>query len=526
MSDEPSQGRADLDDKPWLAGLSEAQRQVASYRSGPQLVTAGPGSGKTRTLCAWIVELIRSAAARPDEILAVTFTRRAAVELHDRLSGLLGAQTDQLLIGTFHRLALRLAPLPPTLQVAQEIERLQLIEQASVGSGTRKSPSSLLSLLSLRKGQYPDYRERLQSGELLLPAEEVQVFRRYEQLLAEHGLVDLDDLLLRALVALNEGSACRAFRFLAVDEYQDVSATQRALVVRLGQSATVLAIGDPDQAIYAFRGGEVRHFRGFVDDFPGTVSRFLIENYRSTPQIVMAAAAVIARNSQRTAPPPRSQLPTGSSLLLWRNSSGFGEAQRLVREIECLIGGTSLLSHDRRQTASWRAGAYGFADVAILTRNVARADAIASALGEAGLPYSRPSQARRPSGQPSQPAIERCEPMYESDQLEDQRIAVLTLHGAKGLEFAVVFLAGLEATQLPGPGRSDEEREEERRLFYVGMTRAKELLYLSYIESPTTDSAARFDGAPSPFLGEVPIELMTTEPAPKQRRPKPQLRLF
>ena len=116
--------------------------------------------------------------------------------------------------------------------------------------------------------------------------------------------------------------------------------------------------------------------------------------------------------------------------------------------------------------------------------------------------------------------------MYESDQLEDQRIAVLTLHGAKGLEFAVVFLAGLEATQLPGPGRSDEEREEERRLFYVGMTRAKELLYLSYVESPTTDSAARFDGAPSPFLGEVPIELMTADPAPKQRRPKPQLRLF
>lgn len=161
MSDEPSQGRAQLDDKPWLAGLSEAQRQVASYRSGPQLVTAGPGSGKTRTLCAWIVELIRSAAARPDEILAVTFTRRAAVELHDRLSGLLGAQTDQLLIGTFHRLALRLAPLPPTLRVGDESERLQLIEQASVGSGTRKSPPSLLSLLSLRKGQYPDYRESM-----------------------------------------------------------------------------------------------------------------------------------------------------------------------------------------------------------------------------------------------------------------------------------------------------------------------------------------------------------------------------
>jgi len=146
---------------------------------------------------------------------------------------------------------------------------------------------------------------------------------------------------------------------------------------------------------------------------------------------------------------------------------------------------------------------------------VARADAISQALSDAGLPFSRPSLARQKAGHAT---VESIEPLYECDELEDQRIAVLTLHGAKGLEFAVVFLVGLEAGQLPGPGRSDDERAEERRLFYVGMTRAKELLYLSWNESA--------ESMPSPFLREVPSELVSSEEKVKRRNPKPQLRLF
>lgn len=502
-------------DQPWLSGLSTTQRQVATCVDGPQLVTAGPGSGKTRTLCAWIVELLRAAQVAPEDILAVTFTRRAARELSERLHQLLGAQTEQLLIGTFHRLALRLAPLPPSLHVVEEPTRLALIEQATIGSGSRKSPTSLLSLLSLRKGQHPDFDQRLQSGELSVSDEELQVFRHYTAQLRELGLCDLDDLLLRALHVIEAGTAQRQFRFIAVDEYQDISATQRALVVALGRTATVLAIGDPDQAIYSFRGGEVRHFLGFCDDFPSAQSRYLVENYRSTPQIVAASAAVIGPNPGRTAPPPEPKLPSGSPLHILRCPSQRSEAQRIVHEIERLVGGTSLLSHDSRQTSSWRAGSYGFSDLAILTRSVARADAIAQALSDAGLPFSRPSLARQKAGHNT---VESIEPLYECDELEDQRIAVLTLHGAKGLEFTVVFLVGLEAGQLPGPGRSDEERAEERRLFYVGMTRAKELLYLSWNESA--------ESMPSPFLREIPSELVSSEEKVKRRTPKPQLRLF
>lgn len=514
-----------VETSPWLAGLSAVQHQVATHASGPQLVTAGPGSGKTRTLCAWIVDRIESQQALPEEIVAVTFTRRAAQELRERLRMLLGERADRLMVGTFHRLAVQLVPLLPAQHVVDEAERLTLIDQALTGSGCRKTASSVSSLISLRKGQHPDYVQRLAVGELDLSPEELQVFRRYEQLLAEASAVDLDDLLLRALGQLVTGALQPRFRFVAVDEYQDVSAVQRALTVALGQKATVLAIGDPDQAIYAFRGGEVRHFRGFLDDFPGAVSRFLVENHRSTPQIVRAAAAVIAHNRDRCAPPPEPKRPAGSALTLWRSSSPFAEAQRVVQEIERLIGGTSLLAYDRRQSASWQSGDYGFADVAILTRTVARADSLAKALGEAGLPFSRPSA--KPTPAVSEPGKTAPEPWFESDQLEDQRLALLTLHGAKGLEFAVVFLVGLEATQIPGPGRSDEEREEERRLFFVGMTRAKERLYLSYVDSSlATKGAERGESWPSPFLAEIPSELVVAEAAPKKRPPKPQLRLF
>ncbi|HNO69352.1 MAG TPA: ATP-dependent helicase [Pseudomonadota bacterium] len=501
----------------WLDGLSPAQKEVATYATGPQLVTAGPGSGKTKTLCAWISELLAQDLCRPKEILAVTFTRRAAGELRERLSGLLGPLADALLIGTFHHFSLALVPLVSPLRLAEESERLQFVEEARVGSGCRKSPASLLSLLSLRKGQHPDYPDRLARGDLDVSPDELVVFQRYAALCAQHNVLDLDDLLLRALASLRSGLTSPLFRFVAVDEYQDVSAVQRALTVELGKTATVLAIGDPDQAIYAFRGGEVRHFRDFVTDFPAAQVRYLCENYRSTAEIVGAASAVIVANPGRTAPPPVPCRPAGGKIQLLRSPSLRSEAVRIVHEIERLIGGSSLSLHDRRLTDLWRAGSYGFSDIAILTRTIARADAVAEALHTAGLPFSRPSKAQTPlSALPD--ASPPPNPVWECDHLEDQRIAVLTLHGSKGLEFPVVFVVGLEASVIPGPGRDDDQREEERRLFFVGMTRAKDHLYLSRIEA---------DGcAPCPFLSQVPAELTESE-APKKPNPqKPQLRLF
>ncbi len=504
-------------ERPWLVGLSTEQLQVATDSAGPQIVTAGPGSGKTRTLCAWIAERLANRECRPDELLAVTFTRRAAAELRERLGVLLGPQADALLIGTFHRLAQQLAPLPAGLRLLDEPARLALVEQAAVGSPTRKSPASLLSLLSLRKGQHPDYPDRLQRADLDVTPDELAVLRRYAASCAEAGLCDLDDLLLRALMAQQAGTASRSFRYVAVDEYQDVSAVQRALLLSLGQSARVLAIGDPDQSIYAFRGGEVRHFLGFLSDFPTAARRYLADNYRSTPQIVSASTAVIAQNPGRSAPPPVPRRSSGAPLRLLHSPSLRSEAVRIVHEIERLIGGSSMSQHDRRHTACWQAGSHGFSDIAILSRSIARADAVAEALGVAGLPFSRPSKLREVTAAlPGDAPI--LDPTWECDHLEDQRIAVLTLHGGKGLEFPVVFVIGLEAAVIPGPGRDDAAREEERRLLFVGMTRAQDLLYLSRIDAEGV--------LPCPFLGDIPPEL-TERDVPRPRKPpKPQLRLF
>lgn len=502
---------------PWLFGLSPEQLQVATYSAGPQLVTAGPGSGKTRTLCAWIAERLANKDCRPDELIAVTFTRRAAAELRERLSLLLGKVADSLLIGTFHRLAQQLAPLPSCLRLAEEPERLALVEQAAVGSGSRKSPTSLLSLLSLRKGQHPDFADCLSRGDLDVSPEERTVFQRYAALCAASGVCDLDDLLLRALAAPFTTTKPSLFRYVAVDEYQDVSAVQRALVVALGQSATVLAIGDPDQSIYAFRGGEVRHFLGFETDFPAVKRRYLCDNYRSTPEIVRSAAAVISKNPGRSAPPPIPRREGGARLQLLRSPSLRSEAVRVVHEIERLIGGSSMSLHDRRHTACWQAGSYGFSDIAILSRNIARADAVAEALQTAGLPFSRPSKLREAPATETE-SVQVLDPTWEGDHLEDQRIAVLTLHGSKGQEFAVVFVVGLEAAVIPGPGRDDAAREEERRLLFVGMTRAKDRLYLSRVDAEGVH--------PCPFLADVPPELAEMEAAKVRKPPKPQLRLF
>ena len=629
------------------AGLTQAQQQVVSHCGGALLVVAGPGAGKTRTLTARLQHLVRDLAVAPSEIVAVTFTRKAAGELQERLTAALGAQATELTVGTFHRVALLLRPLPPGTALLSEGDRVLFCERAlhesAVGNRNRLASQAvkLAQTLALLKGQRSDWAAALQRGELTL-AEPVlgsgsdlaAAARRYQELLAEHRAEDLDDLLLQALGALRAGTASRTFRYVAVDEYQDVSGVQRELVQALGSTAAeVLAIGDPDQAIYAFRGAQVAHFHAFAADFPAARTVYLRENFRSTANLVQAAAAVIAHNSARTAPAPLATRPVGATITRWSAKSLTAEALLIVREIERLVGGTSLWSHDTRRAAAWAGQSYSFSDVAVLTRTAARADLLAAALQREGVPILRPRRAHLDSAAArdlaaylrlcatpadlgadvgalwrvlrcevqsagltaaaSEPArssplaatpgarfaavpeplrtaiatrigtlvgltlpdrltalaawlgtpepdlaavraqLERLPPQalpladhsHESDEWEPQqeRVAVLTLHGAKGLEFPVVFIAGCEASLLPGSGCSAAEVAEERRLFYVGLTRAKDCLYVSSLDAaPAAPSGER----PSPFLAELPANLLSTPAPPKRKPPKPQLKLF
>ena len=639
------------------AGLTAAQREVVEHVGGPLLVVAGPGAGKTRTLTARLCHLIATAQVQPAAIVAVTFTRKAAAELQERLQAALGPRARELTVGTFHRVALLLRPLPAGTTLLGEGDRILFCEQAleevatlPASQRTKLAPR-LARVLSLLKGQRSDWLQGLEQqpgSDGPAPVNELvdalvgthrsdfrAAARRYAELLAQHQAEDLDDLLLHALSALRAGSAARSFGYVAVDEYQDVSGVQRELVRALGACAGVLAIGDPDQAIYAFRGAEAGHFHAFAQDFPGARIVHLRENFRSLSNLVDAAAAVIAHQPDRTAPLPIATRPAGAPLVRFTAPSLLGEALFIVREIDGLVGGTSLLSHDARRAAAWAGASYGFGDIAVLTRTAARADELAAALQQEGVPIQRPRRAHLDSAaarelvaylrlcaRPDEPGADvgalwrvlRCEaraaglppgaapsplagvsgaarfaavpeplrrtiearlaallPLtlpdrltalakalgaaekdtaavraqlaqlgpqllqladhsHESDewQATEERVAVLTLHGAKGLEFPVVFVAGCEAGLLPGGAGSPAELAEERRLFYVGLTRAQDRLYLSCVsrDPSTARSAAPPGDRPSPFLDELPAHLVHC-PAPPRRRPRaPQLKLF
>lgn len=610
-----------------LAGLTAAQREAAAHVDGPMLVIAGPGSGKTRTLTARLCHLIQAGHARPEELLAVTFTRKAAAELRERLAAALGREAAGAWVGTFHALAARLRPPQRGVPVLDEAGQRALMRRAAVETGA--DPRRLGRALTLAKAQLaieatggaaadgeadtgPDIGPDIGAGEAdaILRAG----LRRYEALRRELGAEDLDDLLIEAARA--QRGRPPPFRYVSVDEYQDGNRVQRDLLRALcGEERNVFAIGDPDQAIYAFRGADVAHFLAFPEDFPGARVVALGENFRSSATIVGAAAAVIERNTARREVALRPSRPAGASITELRAPGEAAEAALIAAEIERLVGGTSLHSYDSGRASAHRGGGYSFADIAILSRTVARADALAEALGRAGVPLQRP---RRPALSGSEEAADllaylrfidrpedpgallrvlgreapRCKPApwaalvagaeqgdasvrepmkeivelrramlplplaerlrllaarlcappevvesvqaaargegdlgvgpgHEADELDAraERVSVLTLHGAKGLEFPVVFLAGCEASLLPGAGADRMEVEEERRLFYVGMTRAKDLLYVSH-------AARRGAAEPSPFLAEIPAAYLRVPEPPKPRKPKPQMKLF
>jgi len=547
-----------------LDGLTASQAGAAACTDGPVLVVAGPGSGKTRTLVARLAYLIESGLAQPEELLAVTFTRKAAFELKARLGTMLGPRGHGVVVGTFHSVALLLRPLPNGTLLLGEADRRALAQrvvshvratageaagaQSNAASTAEKCADKLIDAISRLKGRSCGWQAEL--GTLSRPSWLGPAARAYVEWLQALGAEDLDDLLVAATQAVRQGTAQRRFRYIQVDEYQDVNGAQRELLCALAATgASIFAIGDPDQAIYGFRGAEVAHFHAFPSDFPGAQRFFLRDNFRATATLVSASTAVIAVNfgrQQDAGPSPRAARPGGEPLVYSAAPSAISEAIGVARQIERLIGGTSLLSHDQGRTPAWAAGRYGFSDIAVLTRTAARADRIAEALDREGVPILRPRRTRTaaataealwsqlldtdelPLGarllqlaaklrelidMPQSVGLE-----HEADEWDEhmQRVAVLTLHGAKGLEFPVVFLCGCEAELLPGNGADAESTAEERRLFYVGLTRAKDLLFLSHLnERPR-----------SPFLDELPKELVSA-PAPPKRKPRPpQLKLF
>jgi DNA helicase-2/ATP-dependent DNA helicase PcrA len=584
-----------------IAELNAEQQRAVEHGEGPLLVVAGPGTGKTRTIVARIARLVRSQGVSARAITAITFTRKAAEELAHRLtsetsSGVATARLFSPAALTFHALGLELlrafaraAGLPPDFTVLDEAARSRTIEAATVDVGVpARRAGAFAQEISRAKA-------RLEGPDDV--ADDCKpVYAAYERALAQQKAVDFDDLVART-VALLEGSeeallhAQQRCRYLFVDEYQDINAAQYRLVRKLApHGANLCAVGDPDQAIYGFRGADPAYFERFTADYPGASIVVLTENYRSTASIVRAATMVIERSPGRAARPLRPKEAATPPIERFCAADAWEEASHIAESIERAVGGTSLLAIEE----SSGSGPIAFHDIAVLYRIARQGDAIAEALRRANLPFTRaghdsltsrppiaelttelrrclrsPGPAslsadlRRDVGQkpvtdivvrigalgPNDPAwrgavellatlavpfgndlaafLDALPLLHETDlRLDPQKIALLTLHAAKGLEFPLVFIAGCEEglvpLELPG---LPTEIEEERRLLYVGMTRARSRLVLGSARSRTL-FGHKTTGASCPFLRHLPPSLFHEMHLRDRRRPARQLSLL
>ncbi len=708
-----------------IAGLNDQQRAAVRCTDRPLVIVAGPGTGKTRTLTVRIAYLILEQGVAPDEVLAITFTNKAAGEMAGRLVGLLGTEVaGRVTIKTFHAFGAMLLRqhaerlgLSPEFVILGEEDRAALLRQACRELKAREVEAALAEIaaakgLQLESAQVrrlksaSDTESRLKptdapGGPSLQPAsaglaDQAAVstadLQRYNAALRASDAVDFDDLILLPIRLLAEHpdvlAALRArYRWISVDEYQDVNAAQygllrlltsdhpsgastlseaersrRALAERpsadasfdytqqiaLGSAqdahsrgkANLCVIGDPDQAIYGFRGADRRYFLRFEQDYPGAVMLSLSRNYRSSQRILDAAMQVIARNPDRQSVEILAEFADEIKLDVYRAPTDRAEAEYVVHQIEQMVGGTSYFSLDSGRTdGATPAAARSFADFAVLYRLSAQSRPLIEAFDRSGIPYQtvgqtalyehkavreilahlwmlynpksqayvgrvgNPSYAQavllpelaqaRQAGAPVARLIEqitagiaqqRRKPPSDADaerlrqlvlravpfgdRLADfleatalqsetdvydpraDRVTLMSLHASKGLEFPVVFIVGCEEGLLPyrrvarsetghsevarsetGHSEEDEAADvaEERRLFYVGLTRAGRKIVLTHARKRVL--FGRFmENPPSRFVGDIEAalkEIQAQQYRPPERKPESgQMNLF
>ncbi len=715
-----------------LDGLNPEQRAAVLCTDRPLIIVAGPGTGKTRTLTVRIAHLILEQGVAPENVLAITFTNKSAGEMRERLSALLdlpkplgSAETleaspaGRVTIKTFHAFgamllrehAARLG-LSPEFVILTEEDRATLLRQACPDIKQREvdafltriseAKSRLLGVDSPKLAEVIGTRTNAEDADKskgkqphssVLVSEAVgqarvpfasdqfpQIYRRYEAALRESDAVDFDDLILLPIRLLAEhpdvlAAVQNRFRWISVDEYQDVNLAQyRLLRLLTGGGANLCVIGDPDQAIYGFRGADHRYFLQFEQDFPGAVALSLSRNYRSSQRILDAASQVIARNPDRKSVGILAEFADEVRLDVYRAPTDKAEAEYVVHQIEQMVGGTSYFSLDSGRTdGAIPAAVRSFADFAVLYRLSALSRPLAEAFDRSGIPYQTVGQAPLSShkavrevqaylwllhnprsrvhletvlaaGNPvfgtqamervwagrneaSLPLSGRTAGLSEDtsllpfaaaastgfsaaqrsrllalatfyralaqgksersvarlvervgqfaaesrggpwsdtdaqhlhklalravpfeDRLADfleaialqsetdaydpraDRVTLMTLHAAKGLEFPIVFIVGCEEGLLPYERKGEVvDVAEERRLFYVGLTRAQNKLILTHARKRVLFGQFMAN-APSRFVGDIEaalkeIQEMKYRP-PERKSESSQLSLF
>ena len=550
--------------------LNPEQRAAATHGAGPALVLAGPGTGKTTTLVGRYAHLT-DAGVDPERVFVSTFTRKAAHELRDRVRRAAGVDPRELPIGTFHSYCFRLTGAPEVIEAARRFSIVRecmpdwkgdlsaVVDAIDRFKDSLVSPEEAQSRASQAEKGDRDELQRIAAA-----------YACYQQRLAEDGLADFGDLVWRSIRLLRDRPpAGTQFQHLLIDEYQDINPAQDALIKSLlAQGGQLWVVGDDDQAIYGWRGSDVRYITSFSSTYAGATTYRLKRNYRSSKLIVDVAQALVSRNKRRLSKSLVAAAGvTSRRVCLARCDSEEHEAKWVATAVRKLIGSgvrpeeIAILLRTNFQTVEFERalsrekikfvvrGAGSFWDLPVVralmsaiwrTRSPAgRApwtgprylvpilDDVAETAGGAGFNalvdrLVAAAISARPSSMPSEQRIQwdggakrlgdeshrfsnadaflvHCRELSEQGaRAEDEEEAVVlsTIHQAKGLEWKAVFVAGCEAELLPHQSATDHE--EERRLVYVAVTRAKAFLTLTWAANRGGTKRRQ-----SPFLAEL-----------------------
>ena len=351
---------ARLDPSALLEGLTEPQQRAVLQRGGPLLVIAGAGSGKTRVLTRRIAHILASGDARAWEIMAITFTNKAADEMKRRVVELVGEQADRMWVSTFHSACLRM--LRANAEVLGYARGFTIYDAGDAESAVerimkelnldtkRLSPRSVASAISAAKNEMLSAGAYLASGHGDDPHHRrvAEIYRLYEERLKIANAMDFDDLLLNAVEMMRRDpevlhSYQRRFKYLLVDEFQDTNGVQNELVLMLAaEHRNLCVVGDSDQSIYRFRAADVRNILQFEQRFPDADVILLEQNFRSTQTILDAANAVIAKNANRHAKNLFTEGAEGEKIRLYRAGDEYDEGRWVASELRRLRSEASL----------------------------------------------------------------------------------------------------------------------------------------------------------------------------------------
>jgi len=523
-----------LYEKQIFDGLNKAQARAVQGTKGPVLVIAGPGSGKTLTIVRRIAYLV-SKGIKPEDILAVTFTNRAAREMKGRIEELLKEKSNCIFIGTFHLLGLRIIQdnQPTGFSILSRDEQIDLFR--SFLHCSIKDVRHAVEKISRVKNFLTTADDETQ-----------KIYTTYEACLRQRNAIDIDDLILKPIAMLENSktaSACRSkYQHVIVDEYQDINPAQyRLLKLLTKNSDSLYAVGDADQAIYSFRGAVIDNFLNFEKDFADATRITLSENYRSSGAIVSAANMVIKNNTKRVDKELTTSRERGKTIAIISVPDERVEGEIIVREIEMRMCGTSHYQMVKRGVAQdYSSCTFRFSDFGVIYRTNAQAKALENTFSSSGIPFQIIGSRSKAKTNENDATIAFLQSIMlahqdgTSRQLDGQEaklitaedffdyradaVTLMTIHMAKGLEFPVVFMAGVEDGLMPCTIIQDGvDIEEERRLCYVGMTRAENELIMLHVRTRFLYGRRRTLG-PSPFLNELPARFINHTDVPDKNR--------